>query len=598
MGRRTQSGSHSSIVVEPLLACRFERVRQNAGVNSKLTLILTGVAAGFTMFAERAVAELAKPNVLLICVDDLKPLLGCYGDKTIKSPNLDRLASRGLVFERAYCNQAVCAPSRNALMTGSRPTTTGIYDLGTNFRQANPDAVTLSQYFMQNGYRAEGLGKILHVGHGNHEDAASWSVPHVQEKSIAYVLPESRANWGVTREEALFSNQNANGLSRGAAVESADVPDNAYPDGRLAEEAIKRLQSAKTKLNEPFFLAVGFLKPHLPFCAPKKYWDLYDRTSFSVPSLRTPPEGAPRYAPTSWGEVRQYTDIPDSGPLSDEQARMLIHGYHAATSYADAQIGRVLNELDRLGLATNTIVVLWGDHGWHLGDHGMWSKHSNYEQAARIPLLMVAPGITQPGSRTKTLVETVDLYPTLAELAGLPNPKVPQALDGQSLVPVLRDPSRESKEAVFHVFPRNRRGDGEILGRAVRTERYRLVEWKKPGAASDTADLELYDYQADPLETKNLASEQPEIVAKLRAILAKQPEGKPQISSKPDSAKQKTDRTALFERKDSNRDGKLTREEFLANQPDPEEAPKRFVRFDRDKDGELSRDEFISMGAP
>jgi len=228
----------------------------------------------------------------------------------------------------------------------------------------------------------------------------------------------------------------------------------------------------------------------------------------------------------------------------------------------------------------------------------MWSKHSNYEQAARIPILMVAPGVTKPGSRTKALVETVDLYPTLTELAGLPKPKVPQTLDGQSLVPVLKDPSRESKEAVFHVFPRNRRGDGEILGRAVRTERYRLVEWKKPGAAADTADLELYDYQADPLETKNLASEQSEVVAKLRAILAKQPEGKPQISSKPDPAKQRTDRTALFERKDSNRDGKLTREEFLASQPDPDEAPKRFVRFDSNKDGELSRDEFINQGAP
>ena len=579
-------------------ACRFMPVRQNARVNFKLRLLLTGVVACFVMLAEPVPAETAKPNVLLICVDDLKPLLGCYGDKTVKTPSLDRLASRGLLFERAYCNQAVCAPSRNALMTGVRSTTLGIYDLGTNFRQSISNAVTLSQYFMQNGYRAEGLGKIFHVGHGNHEDKASWSVPHLQEKSIAYVLPESRANKGLTREEALFSNETASNLPKGAAVESADVPDNAYPDGRLADEAIKRLQSAKTKPNDPFFLAVGFLKPHLPFCAPKKYWDLYDRASFTVPSQRTAPEGAPRHAPTSWGEVRQYTDIPDSGPLTDDQARTLIHGYHAATSFVDAQIGRVLDELDRLGLAQNTIVVLWGDHGWHLGDHGMWSKHSNYEQAARIPVLMVAPGVTKPGTRTKALMETVDLYPTLAELAGLPKPKLPQSLEGESLVPVLKQPSTTGKEAVFHVYPRNRRGDGEILGRAVRTDRYRLVEWKKPGAASDAAELELYDYEADPLETKNLASSQPDVVAKLRPILGKQPEAKPQISAKQDPAKQKTDRTALFERKDANRDGKLTREEFLANQPDPQEAPKRFVRFDSNKDGELSRDEFISMGTP
>lgn len=552
---------------------------------------------GFGLLGHGLAADAVKSNVLFICVDDLKPLLGCYGNQQIKSPHLDRLAARGLLFERAYCNQAVCAPSRNALLTGSRPTTSGIYDLGTNFRQANPDAVTLPQYFMQHGYRTEGIGKIFHVGHGNREDPASWSVPHFSAKSIAYVLPKSRVNEDLTREEALFANEaGADKLPRGAAYEAADVADNAYPDGKIADETIRRLQAATAKPAAPFFLAVGFLKPHLPFCAPKKYWDLYDRALFTVPALRKPPEGAPPYAPTSWGELRQYSDIPESGPLTDEQARAMIHGYHAATSYVDAQIGRVLDELDRLGLATNTIVVLWGDHGWHLGDHGLWSKHSNYEEATRIPLFIIAPGVTTPATRTTALTETVDLYPTLAELAGLPKPKLPQPLDGQSLVPVLKKPSRDNKEAAFQVFPRNRRGDGQILGRVVRTERYRLVEWKKPGAAADTADVELYDYQADPLETKNLASEQPKVVAKLRAILAKQPEAKPQLSAKSDAGKQKAERTNLFERKDTDHDGKLSREEFLANQPDPNEAPQRFTRFDQNKDGILSRDEFISMG--
>ncbi|HKS37660.1 MAG TPA: sulfatase-like hydrolase/transferase [Verrucomicrobiae bacterium] len=567
-------------------------------MNSKSWLIPFPVIFCCALFGDHAVAAVVKPNVLFICVDDLKPLLGCYGDRRVRSPNIDRLAARALLFERAYCNQAVCAPSRNALLTGMRPTTSGIYNLGTNFRQAAPDAVTLPQYFMRHGYRTEGLGKIFHVGHGNHEDPASWSVPHFQEKSIAYLLPESRANQGLTREEALFSNEtNVARLPRGTAYESADVPDNAYPDGKIADEAIRRLQSAKAKQAEPFFLAVGFLKPHLPFCAPKKYWDLYDRASFTAPALRAPPEGAPSYAPTGWGELRQYSDIPQTGPLTDEQARTLIHGYHAAVSYVDAQIGRVLDELDRLGLATNTVIVLWGDHGWHLGDHGMWCKHTNYEQATRIPLLIAAPGVTKPGTRTRALAESVDLYPTLCELAGLPKPQLPQTLDGQSLVPVLKRPSRDSKEAIFHVYPRNRRGDGEILGRAVRTERYRLVEWKKPGAASDTADLELYDYQADLAETRNLAAALPKVVAKLRALLARQPEGKPQITSTtPAAARRQTDRAALFERKDTDRDGKLTREEFLANQPDPAEAPKRFERFDRNKDGLLSRDEFITMG--
>ena len=476
------------------------------------------------------VAATVKPNVLLICVDDLKPLLGCYGDKRIQTPNLDRLASRGILFERAYCNQAVCAPSRNTLLTGIRSTTLGIYDLGTNFRQSIPDAVTLPQYFKQNGYRAEGLGKIFHVGHGNHEDPASWSVPHFSVKSIAYAFPENHTNQTLTREEALFANQTDVGkLPRGAAFECADVSDDTYPDGILANETIHRLQSARTRTNEPFFMAVGFVKPHLPFCAPKKYWDLYDRAAFNLPTLRTPPEGAPRFAPSGWGELRQYSDIPETGPLTDEQARTMIHGYHAAVSYVDAQIGRVLDELNRLNLTTNTIIVLWGDHGWHLGDHGFWSKHTNYEEATRIPLLIVAPGVTKPETRTKTLTESVDLYPTLCDLAGLPKPKLPQSLEGQSLLPVLEKPSHNHKAAVFHAYPRNRRGE-DILGRAVRTERYRLVEWKKPGAASDTADLELYDYQTDPLETKNLANEQPEVVTRLRALLAEQPEAKPQIS--------------------------------------------------------------------
>jgi len=470
-----------------------------------------------------------KPNILLICVDDLKPLLGCYGNKTVKSPNVDRLAARGVVFEKAFCNQAVCAPSRNALMTGRRPQSLGIYDLGTNFRKSVPDAVTLTQFFKQHGWRTEGLGKILHVGHGNVEDPGSWSVPHWGVPVVAYAKSRGKLGDPITREEALFTNQAATGKPRGPAYESPDVPDNAYPDGRLADEAIRRLKAAKEKPNEPFFLAVGFVKPHLPFCAPKKYWDLYDPASFTLEERQTPPDGAPRYAPTTWGELRQYQEMPDKGPVSPEAQRTLIHGYHAAISYMDAQLGRVLDALDESGLAKNTIVVFWGDHGWHLGDHGMWCKHSNYEQATRIPLLISAPGVSRPGTRSTALAESVDLFPTLAELAGFPKPEVPQGLDGQSLVPILRDPGAAGKEVVFHAYPRNPAGQ-EIIGRGVRTARYRLVEWKKAGAPADTADLELYDYEADPKETKNLAAEQPEVVAKLRALLSAQPEAKAQIA--------------------------------------------------------------------
>ncbi|MCC6510831.1 MAG: sulfatase-like hydrolase/transferase [Pirellulaceae bacterium] len=552
-----------------------------------------------------------KPNVLMICVDDLKPALGCYGDKLAKSPSIDRLAARGVVFDRAYCNQAVCSPSRNALLTGLRSQTLGIYDLGTNFRMAKPDAITLPQHFKQNGYRTEAMGKIFHVGHGNHEDEASWSVPHWKANVVAYALPESKAPTGLTREEALFANKSAKDLPKGAPLEAADVPDNTYPDGALADEAIVRLQAAAKRPDQPFFMAVGFVKPHLPFVAPKKYWDMYDRKLMPLAEVRQPPVGAPSYAPQFGGELRQYRDIPDKGELNDDLQRHLIHGYYAAMSYMDAQVGRVVGELDRLGLDKNTIIVLWGDHGWHLGDHGMWCKHTNYEQATRIPVIVVAPqkltAAVAKGSTTgvhsASLVESVDIYPTLCELAGL---KMPQPLDGRSFVSTLGDPALPTKEYILHAYPRNPADVGPIIGRAVRTDRYRLVEWKKIGAPAETAQLELYDYEVDPLENQNQAAAQPEVVAKLRSILSKTPEAKPQISGATKNAngaagpgqggKPKQDRQAMFNKKDRDGNGRLTKEEFMNGQPDPDVAPARFKRFDVDQDGELTREEFVSGG--
>lgn len=529
-----------------------------------------------------------KPNVLLICVDDLKPVLGCYGDTLVRTPNIDRLAARGVRFDRAYCNQAVCSPSRNSLLTGRRPQTLGIYDLGTNFRAAGAEIVTLPQQFKNNGYRTEALGKIFHVGHGNHEDPASWSVPHWKANSIAYVLPESGAGKGLTREEALFGNQlgDVGKLPRGAPTEAADVADDIYPDGKIALEAIRRLEQAKGS-EDPFFLAVGFLKPHLPFCAPKKYWDLYDPAMLPQPTRSTPPEDAPGFAPTTWGELRQYAGMPDKGPLTDEQTRHLIHGYYAAVSYMDAQLGKVLDGLDANGFGKNTIVVLWGDHGWHLGDHGMWCKHTNYEQATRIPLVVSAPGLAAAAA-APALVETVDIYPTLCELAGLP---APSGLDGKSFAPVVKEPSAATKEVVIQVYPR-----GQQIGRALRTARYRFVEWKKPGEGPDSAALELYDYEADPAEARNVAASQPETVAELRKLLSTFAEAKPQIKPGSGPAKPAQDRNAMFNGRDKDGDGQLTREEFLARQPDPDEAPKRFTRFDANGDGVLSRDEFVKMG--
>jgi iduronate 2-sulfatase len=475
--------------------------------------------------------EKSKLNVLLICVDDLKPVLGCYGDALAKTPNIDRLAARGMRFDAAYCNQAVCAPSRNALLTGLRSETLGIYDLATNFRQSRPNAVTLPQQFRTNGYTTQALGKLFHVGHGNHEDPASWTVPHWKSNVVGYALPESKAPQGLTREEALFDNQPAANLPRGAAFEAADVADNAYADGTLADEAIRRLEAAAQQPDQPFFLGVGFAKPHLPFCAPQKYWDQYDRAVFPLAELRTAPEGAPGYAATQWGELRQYKGIPEEGALPEDLQRTLIHGYYAATSYMDAQVGRLLAALETQGLANKTVIVLWGDHGWHLGDHGQWCKHSNYEQATRIPLIVVVPGITTPGSVSRALIETVDIYPTLCEIARVP---APADLDGRSQLPVLRQAVPSVKDHIRHVFPRSGR-----IGRALRTERYRLVEWKQPGAPAETAELELYDYQVDPAESKNLATSQPQVVAELRAQLAQYPEARPQI--KPRSGSPRTD---------------------------------------------------------
>lgn len=470
-----------------------------------------------------------RPNVLMILVDDLKPTIGAYGDEIAQTPNLDQLAGSGMRFDLAYCNQAVCAPSRFTLLLGAHSTTTGLYGLGSQLREVVPDAVTLPQYFAQHGYRTESLGKVFHIGHGNYGDPESFSVPHFHDKVIEYVLPESTDGGKLTREEAYFTNQKLGqirSLPRGAAFESPDVPDNAYADGRVAEEAIKRLGAAAQRLaNEqtPFFIVAGFARPHLPFSAPKRYWDLYDPEALPMPQFEDFPDGSPAVAHKRGGEISNFSPVPESrdASYSESLKRTLIHGYYASISYVDAQIGKVLNRLAELNLDENTIVILWGDHGWHLGDHAIWTKHTNYEQANRIPIVIRAPGVTQPHTATRQLTESVDLYPTLAELAGLPSPKVPQRLDGVSLVPVLIDADSRVRNHAFHAYPKAK------LGRAIRTERYRLVEWKPLDDRNSKAVYELYDYELDPLERKNLAAENPDIVESLRSILATYPEPVP-----------------------------------------------------------------------
>ncbi len=482
-----------------------------------------GLMAG--LLAGQAVCAEQRPNVLLILVDDLKPALGCYGDPLAKTPNIDALAARGMRFDLAYCNQAVCAPSRFTLMLGSHSTSTGLYGLGSQLRQIMPDAVTMPQYFAKHGgYHTESLGKVFHIGHGNQGDPVSFSVPHFHDKVIEYLDPASTDGGQLTREEAFFTNQKLGqikSLPRGAAFESPDVADDQYADGRVAAETIQRLRKAQQRLEKdatPFFITAGFARPHLPFSAPKKYWDQFDPALLPMPQYEDHPVDSPTIAHKRGGEITNYKPVPEdnSATFSDELKRSLIHGYYASASFVDAQIGSVIDELDRLQLADNTIVVLWGDHGFHLGDLGIWTKHTNYEQANRIPILISAPGVTAAGSATLQPAESVDIFPTLAELAGLPAPEGPQPMDGVSLVPVLKNPLQRVRDHAYHAYPKQK------LGRAIRTERYRLVEWKSLDGVG-TTEYELYDYQTDPLETRNLAADNPDVLATLMQTLAKYP---------------------------------------------------------------------------
>lgn len=490
----------------------------------KIITILSGL-----LICLNANSAETKKNVLLILVDDLKPALGTYGDPIAISPNIDKLAAKGMKFDHAYSNQAVCMASRYNLMLGTRSTSSGIYNFGTQFRELYPEAVTLPQHFKKAGYHAESMGKVFHIGHGNDNDEVSWSVPHHKEKVIEYILPESTGG-KLTREEAYFQNAHKyisglahnKALPRGAAWEAPDVLDEAYADGRVATHAINRLRKLSTKADKPFFMALGFARPHLPFSVPKKYWDMYDKSKLPMPQFEQDPEGTPAFAVKRRGEIDQFSPVPENGePFTEELKRNLIHGYYASVSYMDAQLGRVINELERLEMLNDTVIVLWGDHGWHLGDHKSWTKHSNFEQANHIPLIFVSPGTVKAGATSQQLAETVDIYPTLAALTGLPKPSGPQPIDGVNLLPVLKDPEVRVRNHAYHAFPH-----GSLVGTAIRTERYRMVEWKDPKNSEAKRYYELYDYMEDPLETKNHASAKPTILKEHIDILNTHPKAK------------------------------------------------------------------------
>lgn len=417
------------------------------------------------------------PNVLFLAIDDLRPELNCYGKSMIHSPNIDALAAEGLLFQQAYCNIPVCGASRASLMTGLRPTVSRFITYFTWADKDAPGIKTLPTLFRENGYHTISNGKIFHHRTDSKESWDEIWYPEVSTTWRDYQVPKN-----ITMDTLSSRNR------RGPAWECAEGPDSMYFDGRIALKSIRDLRKLKTS-DKPFFLAAGFLKPHLPFNATKKYWDMYDPSEISVPKNDTLPLGLPYHLISNSGELRSYDAIPAEGPVSDSAARKLIHGYYACVSSTDAQIGMLLDELKALDLDRNTIVILWGDHGWNLNEHGLWCKHCNFNTSLRTTLMLKVPGKTK-GRQTNALVEFVDIYPTLAELCNLP---LPGHLEGKSMVPLVEDPEASFKNYIISKW---------YDGLTIQTDRYAYTEWfsKKDSLMGKM----LYDHKYDRGENFNL----------------------------------------------------------------------------------------------
>ena len=450
-------------------------------------------ARPFCAGAQDATPNHRRLNVLLMASDDLRPDLGCYGHRLVKSPNIDRLAARGVRFDRAYCQYPVCNPSRVSLLTGLRPDTTGVLGNNVHFRKTIPDAVTLPQLFRRNGYFAASLGKIFHRGltmedvRPEMDDPESWDVARYFQATPLGLKGEGRNLTG--------------GRLAWCRWLAAEGTDEDQPDGQMAREAVRLLEGHKAR-GKPFFLAVGFHKPHDPFIAPKKYFDLYPLESLTPPAEPEPEtDDPPQAIPRGWKE--------EFAKFTDREKREYMRAYYAGVSFTDAQVGKLLDALERLGLAEDTVVVFFGDHGFHLGERGWWNKNTLFELSARAPLIVAMPGAKGGGKASPRLVEFVDIYPTLVELCRLEG--APAGLEGKSFVPLLHDPQRPWKPAAFTQVQR-----GKIAGRSVRTERWRYTEWD-----AGAAGAELYDHDKDPDERHNLAADpaQARTVEELKALL-------------------------------------------------------------------------------
>ena len=415
-----------------------------------------------------------KKNVLFIMVDDLRPELNIYGQSQIISPNIDALANSGVTFNRAYCNVPVCGASRASLLTGIRPTSNRFLTYFSSIKKEAPNVLNLVQHLKNEGYTTISNNKITHLKNDIDEWDQEW---YPSENGWRNYISEEN----ITLEE--------NG-KHGNAYENIDVKDDAYDDGKTANKSIEDLKKLKKEGN-PFFLAVGFVKPHLPFNAPKKYWDLYDAEKIELPKNSVFPKSAPRKANHKWGELRYYNQVPKQGQVSETMAKKLIHGYYASVSYVDAQIGKVINAIDNLGLRDNTVIILVGDHGWSLMEHGLWVKHSNFEVALQVPLIVSASNIPK-NKKTNSIAELVDLYPSICELANISQPT---HLEGESFVNALKNPSKIYKNTALARYHK-----GETLV----ADSYFYTEWNKKGK---TIAKMLYDHKIDPDENRNLVLE-------------------------------------------------------------------------------------------
>ncbi len=473
-------------------------------------------------------------------MDDLRPEIGCYGNTEIKTPHFDAFARRGTVFTRAYCQAAVCAPSRASVFTGLRPDSTRVWDLRGKFRKNLPDVVTIPQHFHKHGYYSVSMGKIFH----NHmPDRVSFDEPDLRpakymtpemidrEPESFYHDEELNRELAEVRQRRLKKNPNAyaDGWAYGRSTESFDAPDNEFYDGAQTDLAIETMARLKES-EEPFFLALGYYRPHLPFVAPTRFWELYDREKIPLAPNPFLPKDSPIMAMNSAYELKGCYDLehvkhPSVDSLTESEARLLKHGYYASVSFVDACFGKLMQGLKDLGLDKNTIVVVWGDHGWKLGEHGSWCKQTNYNIDTRVPLLVHVPGQKTTGVPCERLVELVDLYPTVCDAAGIP---IPANMEGTSFTPLLANPSQDWKNAAFSQFHRGPRvtpDKGDYMGLSMVTSRYHYVEWREwdddQKSVGELSAVELYDLNTDPDENQNIAdtNDGKRVVVELSATL-------------------------------------------------------------------------------